>query len=68
MARIGKAPEREAFGITVFGSKHPMVTELLDEGPPSIHGETTMAGTRTPYCWRSGYTSSSTALGGLTWS
>jgi len=45
MARIGKAPEREAFGITVFGSKHPLVTELLDEAPPEIHGDKFWAST-----------------------
>jgi predicted nicotinamide N-methyase len=39
MAKIGKAAEKEAFGVTVLGSKHPMVTELLEAGPPEIHGD-----------------------------
>jgi predicted nicotinamide N-methyase len=39
MARIGKAAESEAFGVTVYGSKHPLVTEMLEENPPEIHGD-----------------------------
>jgi len=39
MARIGKAPEKDAFGITVYGSRHPLVTEILEEAPPEIHGD-----------------------------
>lgn len=39
MAKIGKAAEAEAFGITVLGSRHPLVTNLLDERPPEIHGD-----------------------------
>ena len=45
MAQIGKAPEKDAYGITVYGSHHPLVTELLEEGPPEIHGEKTWKST-----------------------
>ncbi len=45
MARIGKAPEKEAFGITVYGERHPLVTELLDEEPPELHGDKFWAST-----------------------
>ena len=45
MAKIGKAAEAEAFGIKVLGSKHPLVTELLEEAPPEIHGDKFWAST-----------------------
>jgi ribosomal protein L11 methylase PrmA len=45
MAKIGKAAESKAFGITILGMKHPWVTELLEERPPEIHGEKFWAST-----------------------
>ena len=45
MAKIGKAAEAQAFGIKVLGSKHPLVTELLEETPPEIHGDKFWAST-----------------------
>jgi predicted nicotinamide N-methyase len=39
MAKIGKAAEAEAYGVTILGSKHPWITERLEDGPPEIHGD-----------------------------
>jgi predicted nicotinamide N-methyase len=39
--QIGRAPEKDAYGITVYGSRHPIVTQLLEEHPPEIHGDRT---------------------------
>jgi predicted nicotinamide N-methyase len=45
MAQIGTAPEKDAYGITVYGSHHPLVTLLLEENPPELHGDRTWTST-----------------------